>query len=452
MKKILLLLFVALAFNVSAQQYVMDKIVAVVGDEAILLSDVEQQAALMQKQNGTLPEDAKCMILDQLLVQKILIVRAELDSIQLPEGQVEEQLTARIGQILDYMNGDLQQFNDYYGKSPDEVKEDFREDLENQLLAQRMQQEVMMSVRVTPSEVVSFYSQIPVTELPYFNSEVEVGMIEITPKANAISKKFTRAKLQKLRDAIVAGELDFAEAAKDNSADLGSGRNGGDLGWAKRGKFVPEFEAVAYNLEPNEISEVFETDFGYHILQLLERRGNLIHTRHILLKSKVEDKDFEQTITTLDSLRNLIVTDSISFEYTVIRHTDKNAQTKNTGGLLLNPQTGDPIFEVGDLPPEVYFAVDTMKVGQLSMPIKFENIQSGEVVYKVIKLISRTDPHAANLKDDYHKIQNATLERKKAEHMETWVESQIGEIFINISDDYSSCPGTDAWNGKEKSN
>ena len=409
MKKILLLLFVALAFNVSAQQYVMDKIVAVVGDEAILLSDVEQQAALMQKQNGTLPEDAKCMILDQLLVQKILIVRAELDSIQLPEGQVEEQLTARIGQILDYMNGDLQQFNDYYGKSPDEVKEDFREDLENQLLAQRMQQEVMMSVRVTPSEVVSFYSQIPVTELPYFNSEVEVGMIEITPKANAISKKFTRAKLQKLRDAIVAGEMDFAEAAKDNSADLGSGRNGGDFGWAKRGKFVPEFEAVAYNLEPNEISEVFETDFGYHILQLLERRGNLIHTRHILLKSKVEDKDFEQTITTLDSLRNLIVTDSISFEYTVIRHTDKNAQTKNTGGLLLNPQTGDPIFEVGDLPPEVYFAVDTMKVGQLSMPIKFENIQSGEVVYKVIKLISRTDPHAANLKDDYHKIQNAVM-------------------------------------------
>ena len=453
MKKILLLLFVALGLNVSAQQYVLDKIVAIVGDEAILLSDVEQQAALMQKQNGSLPEDGKCMILDQLLVQNMLLVRAELDSIQLPEGQVDEQLDARIGQILGYMNDDLQQFIDYYGKTPDEVKEDFREDLENQLLAQRMQQEVMMSVKVTPSEVVSFFGQIPQANLPYFNSEVEVGMIEMTPKANTVSKKYTREKLQKIRDAIVAGELDFAEAAKDNSADLGSGRNGGDLGWAKRGKFVPEFEAVAYNLEIDEISDVFETDFGYHILQLLGRRGNLIHTRHILLKPKVEEKDFQQTIATLDSLKNLIAIDSIAFEYTVIRHTDENAQTKTTGGLLLNPQTGDPIFEVGDLPPEVYFAIDTMQVGQLSTPIKFENIQSGEVVYKVIKLISRTEPHVANLQDDYHKIQNAALERKKEAHMETWVQSQIGEIFIKISNEYDSCPGTEMWNGgSNKSN
>ena len=452
MRKILLLLFVALAFNVSAQQYVMDKIVAIVGDEAILLSDVELQAASMQKQNGTLPEDAKCMILDQLLIQKIFLVRAELDSIILPEGQVDEQLDARVGQILQYMNDDLQQFNDYYGKTPDEVKEDFREDLENQLLAQRMQQEVMMSVRVTPSEVVSFFDQIPMSELPYFNSEVEVGMIEMTPKANTIAKKTTYDKLKKFRDAIVAGEMDFAEVAKENSADPGSGRNGGDLGWAKRGKFVPEFEAVAYNLEIDEISEVFETDFGYHILQLLARRGNLIHTRHILLKPKVEEKDFEQTIRTLDSLKNLIQTDSISFEYTVIRHTDDNAQTKNTGGLLLNPQTGDPIFEVGDLPPEVYFAIDTMTTGQMSEPIKFENIQSGEVVYKVIKLISRTEPHAANLQDDYNKIQNAALERKKAEHMETWVKSQVGQIFIKIGDEYGDCPGTSSWNGEEESN
>lgn len=450
MRKILLLLFVALAFNVSAQQYVMDKIVAIVGDEAILLSDVEQQLASMKKEGGTLPEDAKCMVLDQLLVQSILLVRAELDSIMLPEGQVDEQLNARIEQILEYMNDDLQQFRDYYGKAPDEVKEDFREGLENQLLAQRMQQEVMMSVRVTPAEVVAFFGQIPTTELPYFNSEVEVGMIEMTPTANIVSKKATSDKLQAIRDAIIAKEIGFAEAAKKNSADLGSGRNGGDLGWAKRGKFVPEFEAIAYNLEVDEISEVFETDFGYHVLQLLGRRGNLIHTRHILLKSKVEIKDFDRTVRTLDSLKNLIATDSISFEYTVIRHTDEKAQTKNTGGLLLNPATGDPIFEVGDLPPEVYFAIDTMIVGQLSTPIRFENIQTGEVIYKVIKLISRTKPHAANLQDDYHKIQNATLSRKKQDHMETWVKSQVGQIFIRIDDVYDSCPGTAAWNGEEE--
>jgi peptidyl-prolyl cis-trans isomerase SurA len=445
MKKILLLLFVAFTIHASAQQYTMDKIVGIVGDEAILLSDIEQQAALAQKQNGTLPENAKCMILDQLLVQNILVVRAELDSLELPEGQVDEQLDARIRQILNYMNDDQQQFRDYYGKSPEEVKEDFREDLENQLLAQRMQQEVMSSVKVTPSEVVAFFNLIPQSELPYFNSEVEIGMIEMTPKANAVSKKNTFDQLNQIRTEIVSGKLDFAKAAKDNSEDPGSGRNGGDLGWATRGKFVPEFEAVAYNLQIDEISEVFETDFGYHILQLLGRRGNLIHTRHILLKPKVEEKDNEATIRTLDSLKTLIVADSISFEYTVIRHTDENAPTKTTGGLLLNPQSADPIFEVGDLPPEVYFAIDTMQIGQLSAPIKFENIQTGEVVYKVIKLISRTEPHVANLQDDYYKIQNAALERKKAEHMETWVKSQVGEIFIKIDKDYSNCPGTAIW-------
>lgn len=452
MKKILLLLCLIQTINVAAQEMVMDKIIAIVGNQAILLSDVEQQAAMLEKQQGVLPDGAKCSILDQLLVQSMLVVRAELDSIDLPDEQVEEQLDARIQQIMAYMDDDVEQFKDYYGKTPEEVKEDFRGDLRNQLLAQRMQQTVMQSVKITPSEVVTFFHQIPKDSLPYFNSEVEVGEISISPKANERSRKETRDTLNSVRERILSGAATFEVMAKKYSQDPGSARNGGDLGWAKRGKFVPEFEAIAYNLEPNEISEVFESDFGYHIMQLLERRGNTVHTRHVLIKPKVEMIDHERTIQLLDSLRHLIATDSISFEYAVSRHSDENTQSKTNAGLFLNPQTGDALFEIGDLPPEVYFTIDTMKVGQLSSPVLFENIQTGEVLYKVILLISRTEPHVANLQDDYYKIQKAALERKKMSHMEKWVKSQVGEIYIKVSEEYDSCPGTKTWNSGNNSN
>lgn len=446
MKKLFILLFILTGLNVSGQNTLVDKIIGVVGDQAILLSDVESQFELYKKQQGFLPDDARCQILDQLLMQNMLVVRAELDSLELDDAQVEQQLQARIDQILQMMGGRMDQFIDYYGKTPEEVKEDFREDLRKQLLAQRMQQEVMARAKVTPSEVVAFYESIPSDSLPYFNSEVEVGEIVMKPVPNEKQLKLTRDRLNDMRNQILAGTADFAQLAKLNSDDIGSRRTGGDLGWAPRGQFVTEFEAAAYNLEDNEISEPVKTDFGYHIIQLLGRRGNLIHTRHILLKPKIEQSDIDATRNKLDSIRKLVAIDSISFEYAVARFSEENTQSKTNAGRVSNPKTGDNFFEIGDLQPEIFFAIDTMKVGQVSSPIKFENIQTNEITFKSIILFSRTEPHVANLKDDYSKIQNAALERKKIGYMEDWVNEQKGKIFIKIDEDYGNCSNIKDWN------
>lgn len=432
-------LLCVISWQAMAQEVLVDKIIGVVGDQMILHSDVQQQLALIEKQQGILPDEARCGILEQLLVQKMLIVRAQLDSIELNDEEVEGQLDARIQQILSYMNGDVKQFIEYYGKSPDDVKEDFREDLRNQLLAQRMQQTVMDRVKVTPSEVVSFYNKIPKDSLPYFNSEVEVGEIVLKPQPSEAMLQATYDTLVAVRQRILDGQTTFEQAAKAYSEDPGSARQGGDLGWAQRGKFVPEFEASAYNLEQDEISMPIKTQFGYHIIQLLGRRGNLVRTRHILVKPRVLQADIDKAYALLDSVRMLVAGDSISFEYAVARYSEEDEQSKTNAGVILNPQTGVPGFEIGDLPPEIFFAIDTMEIGDISAPIKFEDMRTDEVVFKAIYLMSRTDPHVANLQDDYAKIQNAALERKKLQYMNEWVSNQKDKIFIRINDEYRDC-------------
>lgn len=441
MKKLAVLasLLCLMATAAIAQEILVDKIIGVVGDQMILHSDVQQQLALIEKQQGVLPDEARCGILEQLLVQKMLIVRAQLDSIELNDEEVEGQLDARIQQILSYMNGDVKQFIEYYGKSPDDVKEDFREDLRNQLLAQRMQQTVMDRVKVTPSEVVSFYNKIPKDSLPYFNSEVEVGEIVLKPQPSEEVLQATYDTLVAIRQRILDGVTTFEVAAKAYSQDPGSARLGGDLGWAQRGKFVPEFEASAYNLQQDEISMPVKTQFGYHIIQLLGRRGNLVRTRHILVKPRIRQADVDKAYAKLDSIRLLVAGDSISFEYAVARFSEEDEQSKTNAGVILNPQTGVPGFEIGDLPPEIFFAIDTMDVGNISAPIRFEDMRTDEVVFKAIYLMSRTDPHVANLQDDYAKIQNAALERKKLQYMNEWVNNQKDKIFIRINDEYSDC-------------
>ncbi|MCB0588184.1 MAG: peptidylprolyl isomerase, partial [Phaeodactylibacter sp.] len=298
-----------------AQREVIDKVVATIGGELVLLSEVEEQHALMEAQSGVLPEGARCNIMDQLMASKLLINQAKLDSIEVSDEEVEAQLDARIERILGFMNNDVAQFEAYYGQTINEVKSQFREDLKNQILADRMRSQVMASVTVTPSEVKKFFSSIPADSLPYFNSEVEVGEIVYKPKVNPEERKKTIEKLESIRQRILDGE-DFADLASKYSDD-GSARGGGDLGWAKRGKYVPEFEAAAFKLEQNEISPVVESEFGFHIIQMLERRGNSIHVRHILIKPELTDEDLEKAEAHLDSVRQLLMADSLTFSQAV---------------------------------------------------------------------------------------------------------------------------------------
>jgi peptidyl-prolyl cis-trans isomerase SurA len=423
----------------TAQKTVLDKVVAKVGDNIILLSDVEERYRALDFK----PEDARCLILDQMLTENILLAQAEIDSVVVADEDVETQLDARVDRILQMMGYDREQFIAYYGKTPEMVKEDFRSDLKQQLLTQRMQSTIIADVKVTPSDVREFYQKIPRDSLPYFNSEVEIGEIVLEPQPSAAELQRTEKELEGIRKRILAGES-FGTLAKQYSMDPGSGRNGGDLGWGKRGSYVTEFEAAAYKLKQDEISPVIKTEYGYHIIQLLDRRGNLIHLRHILIKPRITEADKNLTLQKLDSIRTLITIDSLSFSRAVYKFSSDKAQSKTNAGLMVNPASGNSIFEVAELEPDVYFSIDTMEISDISAPMVYRNPNTGEELCRLILLRSRTDPHQANLLQDYSKIQAAALQQKKATYLSDWIEQKAKEFYIQIDPMYE-CEILDRW-------
>lgn len=449
MKRLILILMLAgfPLLMMAQNKAIIDKVIAIVGNELILLSDVEEQYDLAVKQQGVLPEGFKGVILENLLADRLLLNQSRLDSIEVTDDEVESQLQARIDQILAYMNNDISQFEDYYGQSISEVKETFRSDLENQLLVQRMRSSIVADVSITPSEVKEFFFSIPQDSLPYFNSEVEIGEIMYKPKVNDEQKEISRSKLEEIRRRIVTDGEDFAELAKIYSDDPSSARIGGDLGMQRRGTFVPEFEAAAYNLDKDSISQVFESEFGFHIVQLIDRRGNNIHTRHILIRPLITQDDLELAENTLKKVRRLIQKDSLNFSNAVKLYSDKNIQSYNNDGMLVNPNTGKSIFETGDLDPDIYFAIDSMEVGNITAPIEFAD-RDGSVGYRLILLKSRTVPHVANLGQDYSKIKAAATDSKTNLYVNDWVLEKIRSTYIKIDPMFNGYENLGVWLNK----
>ncbi len=445
MKKLIHIFCMLLLATVAlAQRSVIDKVIGTVGGELVLLSELEEQYALMESQNGQLPEGARCNILDGIMTSKLLLNQAKLDSVEVSDEEVETQLSARIERILSYMNNDVSQFEAYYGQTVNEVREQFREDLRSQILTDRMRGQIMRDVTVTPSEVKFFFNNIPRDSLPYFSSEVEIGEIVHKPQVNPEERQKSIDKLTELRRRVVEDKEDFGAIASKYSDDPGSARMGGDLGWTKRGQFVPEFEAVAYNLEQGEISELVESSFGFHVIQLLERRGNSIHVRHILVKPEITDADITKAREHLDSVRTLIMNDSLTFSQAVKRFSDEDTQSYNNDGRIVNPATGNTFFEIGDLDPDIYFTIDTMKVDGISKPFRFSDPR-GETYFRIVKLQSRTTPHRASLEQDYSKIQMAAIESKKNEFVNEWVKDKIDKTFVSIDAQYTGCRVLDKW-------
>lgn len=264
------------------------------------------------------------------------------------------------------------------------------------------------------------------------------------PQVNNEQKQIAKAKLEELRRRIVEDGEEFGELARIFSDDPGSARAAGDLGMQRRGTFVSEFEATAYGLEKDEISTVIETEFGFHLLQLLERRGNSVHIRHILVKPAITDNDRLLAQAKLDSVRYLLQVDSITFSQAVKKFSDENQQSFNNDGSLMNPKTGNTFFEIGDLDPDVYFTIDTMQVGSYSAPFAFES-QTGESSYRIIILKSQTEPHKASLAKDYSRIKKATLEEKKNKFINEWVQEKMENTYIQFDESYKGCPNLQAW-------
>ncbi|MBK7940171.1 MAG: peptidylprolyl isomerase [Lewinellaceae bacterium] len=381
------------------------------GSEIILLSEVQEQFAYVKQQQRELPDEYKCVVVQNLIIQKLLVNQAKIDSVDVKDEEVETQLNARIDRLMLYFNQDEGAIEDFYGQSIAQIKDQLRGDMRNQLLAERMQGQITGKATITPSEVKQFFNNIPVDSLPYFNAEVEIRELVYKPRVNKEEFEKAKSRADELRKKITENGEDFAELAKKFSADPGSGANGGDLGFQRRGTFVPEFEAAVYKLEPNQVSQVVETEFGFHIIQLLERRGNIVHARHILIKPEITDADLEAAKSKLDSVQQSIKNGEMTFSDAVKRFGDKNQASYNNDGRVANPRSGNTFFEVADLDTDVFFAIDGLAVGDITEPFPFRS-PDGTRLFRLVLLQSRSKPHKADLKQDYGKIQQAALEQK----------------------------------------
>ncbi|MFN4079703.1 MAG: peptidylprolyl isomerase [Saprospiraceae bacterium] len=422
-----------------ADKRVVDKVVAIVGGEIVQLSDVMEQVSYARQQQPNLPPDYDCFALQNIIVQKVLVHRAKLDSIAVKDEEVELQLDARIDRLMLYFNQDPKAIEAHYGQSIEQLKDQTRNELRNQLLAERIRNKVTEKATITPSEVQQFFNQIPKDSLPFFGSEVEIRELVLKPAVSEAERAKAKATLEELRQRIVDDGEDFANLARKYSDDPGSGSAGGDLGWQKRGAFVPEFEAMAYKLEKNQISPVFETEFGFHIVQLLERRGNLLKSRHILIKPELTDRDLERTQAALDSIRQLIVSGKIAFTEAVKRFGYKKVQSYNNDGRVANPRSGNTFFEVADLDTEIFFAIDDLEPGDISASFGYREAD-GSKMFRIVELVSRSKPHKANLQQDYSKIQDAALEQKKAEFLESWIEETLADTYLWVDPHFGACP------------
>lgn len=446
MKKFSIIIFTilcAVATGEAQSKVMIDRVIAQVGGEIILLSDIEERAAQIAEQQGSIPENFRCQVLESVMIGKLMVNQAKLDSIPVSDAMVEAELSQRFDYILNLFGNDPEQFRSYYGKSVDEMREFMRSEIQDDVTMREMRKTITADIRITPKEVNAFFAQIPVDSLPYFNSEVEISELVYIPAPGEEKKQEAIDKLKGLKERILAGE-NFADLAKIYSDDFGSARNGGDLGWMKRGSLVPEYEAVAYNLQPDEISDIVESEFGMHLIQLKERRGNNIHTRHILIKPKITDIDLKNAENKLDSIKMEIAVDSIKFSDAVKKYSSKKVQSYYNGGRVSNPSTGTTFFEVADLDPETFFAIDTLEVGEIAGPVKITD-QSGEVSYKLIQLNSRSQPHRANLQQDYTKIQEAAINKKKADVFDEWAQEVIRNTFIEVIPEFQSCPNLQSW-------
>ncbi len=417
-----------------------DQVVAVVGSNVILYSDVENEFLQSQLQGNTKGFGARCNILEELMFQKLLLNQADIDSVQVTDKQVDSELERRLRYFISQI-GSKEKLEEYFKKSILEIKEDMRDKIKDYLLIQNVQSKLTQDVKITPSEVADFFNSIPADSLPLVGSQLEIVQIVKKPVINNDEINAVKDKLNALRNRALKGE-DFATLANLYSEDPGSMSKGGDLGFVGRGELVPEFEAAAFSLKPNEISPVIKTEHGYHIIQMIERRGDYINVRHILMIPKASPTALAKSKKELENIAALISMDTMTFEQAAARFSDDPSRLN--GGKLVNQYTGDSKFTPEEVEPNLYFVVEKMNVGDKSAPLLF-NTENGGQAYRMVMLKSRTEPHKANLKDDYPQIQNMALTIKQNSIINKWVVQKSKSTYVKVMDDYKKCPFKYNW-------
>ena len=432
---ICLLLLLIGSISISAAQS-LDKIIAKVDNYVVLQSELdiayEQFKANME---SPITEGVECKVFETLIINKLMLAKAEIDSVVVERAAVDDQLERRMQYFISQVGG-ADKLEAYFNKSLDDIKADLRKQVKEQMITQKMQDNITSKIKITPGDVKKFYNGIPKDSLPYFSTEVEVGQIVKKAIVSKSQKSIARTKLIEIRERIIKGE-DFSELAKLYSEDPGSGKLGGELGFFNKGDLVPPYEAAALKLKSGETSGIVESEFGFHIIQLLGRKGNEYNTRHILIKAASSKKDISASAIYLDSLREAIVAKKIDFGKTAKDQSDDKVTSQN-GGMFQDQNTGDTRIALENIDPALFFVIDTMKVGSITKPIVFQ-LEDGSEAVRIVYYKTKTPPHQANLHDDYQKILTAAQEEKKNNAINQWFDKTKGEVYIDIHKDYKNC-------------
>lgn len=415
--------------------FVVDKIIAKVDNYIVLKSELETAYQAYLAEGNTQSQEARCELFNRLIINKLMVAKAEIDSVIVTDAEVDGNTEQRMAMILQNSGNSPEQLERVYGKTLEQIKVELREQIREQLISREMTNVITKDITVTPAEIKKFFNKIPTDSLPFYSSDVEVAQIVRTAKVSAAQEEEARKKLLDLRERLLKGE-NFTELAMKNSEDPSAQYNGGELGYVGRGAMVPEFEAQAFKLKLGEISQPFKSPFGFHIMQLIDRRGNEYNSRHILISAVPSDEDIKQAEKFLDSIRSKVIEDKLKFEQ-VAKETSDDANTKGLGGFFTDAD-GSTRISMRDIDPVVYLNIDTMKVGNISKPLRYRTDDGKEAV-RILYFKTKLPPHVANLKDDWSRIQSAALAEKKDLTLDKWFNKARQDVFINIDPAYNYC-------------
>lgn len=418
---------------------VVDKIVAKVDNNIVLESEVQKMyiEAIAQSQQG-MEAPNRCGVFESLLINKLMVAKAEIDSVIVTDAEVLVQTNSRFNSVMQQFGGDESMLAEIYGKTADQLKAELEDVIREQLTVQKMRTKITEGITVSPAEVRAFFNSIPRDSLPLFTSEATVGQIVKKPEANPKVREQIISQLRQFKEDILAGKSTFGELATKHSEDPGSAAQGGDLGFFRRGELAPEYESTSFGLRPGEISDPVETQFGFHMIQLLEIKGGTYNTRHILRIPRASEEDVVKAERYLDSLKKEIQAGKIEFAKAAKEYSDDRA-TSDAGGFFTDPASNSNRLSLRTLEdPVLYFTIDTMKVGDITPPLRFEDPREGTKV-RILYYKARYPAHKANLEDDYEKLKAATLRRKEEEILSKWFITAKEDVFIDIDPSYDRC-------------
>lgn len=433
-----LLLMSAIAAKAQPRKAVVDKIVGVVGDRIILYSDIRNSIEDARRQGSAVPDNAECMLMEQALVSKVLMLQAEKDSLPVTEEEVEAELDQRIRYFVNQL-GTREALEEYAGKTIYQIKDDARESVRERKLAEAMQQKIVSSVKITPTEVKAFFDKIPTDSLPFFESELEVGQIVLYPKASRDLEQYIITEMNNYKRQVETKLASFEQLAQRYSEDPGSKDRGGQYQINRNEKsWDPVFLSTAFRLKEGEISAPVKGKFGYHIIQMVQRSGDDAIVRHILRTPPITDAEVNLAKGKLDSIRNMIVKGTIGFNEAAKKFTEDES-AKYSGAFILN-MDGSPYVTIDQLDKEMVGTIRTMSVGDYSAPAVFTD-ERGKKGVRLVFLKSRSEPHRMNMRDDYSKISQAALEQKKSEALQKWITEKLPTYYIMVDDESAAgCP------------